>query len=89
MPNIYDTKITVYRGTSYNPDGSPVYWSFCTAFFPSEEEGGYFDGGEYLFDVDENNEIYPTGTVGNAVEYDEVVEYRNYCEMMISERSCR
>ena len=83
MANIYDTPITVYRGTNYNPDGTPIPWSFCTAFFTDEEESGYY--GEYLFCVDENDDIYPTGTVGNAVIIETAQEYKNYCEMIIAE----
>ena len=82
--NIYDTRITVYRGVNYNPDGTPVPWHFCTADFPSYEDGGYFDGGEYIFDVDENDNLYPVSTVGNVEEWTAVEVYENYCVMMVA-----
>ena len=83
--NIYNTKIYVYKGVDYNPDGSPVPFSWATAWFPPEDEGGYLFGGEYMFDVDEDDILYPTGTVGNAAYCDECVEYENYCDMIIHE----
>lgn len=79
MANIYDTPITVYRGTDYNPDGTPIPWSFCAAFFDEEEYTG-----EFLFCIDENGNIYPVGTVGNADEIESEENYNNYCEMLIA-----
>ena len=81
MANIHDTPITVYRGTDYNPDGTAVPWRFETAFFNDENQCG-----EYLFNVDENGDLYPTGTVGNAVEYETASTYKNYAEMVEAEQ---
>lgn len=61
MATIFDTKIYVYSGVSYNPDGSEDPWSFCTAWFDDEDWCG-----EYIFNVD-GDRLYPTGTVGNGV----------------------
>lgn len=82
--NIYNTHITVYRGVDYNPDGTPVPWSFCTAWFSDDEDDGWY--GEYLFCVDENDNIYPIGTV-ESKDGAETTEYTNYCEMLIAEKS--
>lgn len=80
--NIYDTKITVYRGVDYAPDGTPVPWQFCTADFPPYEDGWYGDGGEYIFAVDENGDLYPVSPVGNGVEWGDVEVYENYYAMI-------
>lgn len=83
MANIYNTTITVYRGTDYNPDGTSVPWSFCTAFF-NDEDDGYC--GEFLFSVDENdNSIYPVSPVGSKEGVLTTKTYKNYCELLIAE----
>ena len=80
IATIYNTPVTVYRGVNYNPDGTPVPFRFETAFFNDD-----LWRGDYLFGVAENGELYPTGTVGNAVEVESTTEYKNYAEMMLSE----
>lgn len=82
MATIYDTEITVYRGTDFDPDGNPVPWRFEAAFFDDADSD--FTG-EYLFNVTENGELYPIGPVGNAVVADSAVTYKNYQEMIAAE----
>ena len=81
---IYDTPVTVYRGKSYNPDGSTVEFSFCTAFLDADDDV-YGRGGEYLVAADDSGDLYTVGTVGNAARYDSATEYASYCEMMLAE----
>lgn len=82
MANIYNTPITVYRGTDYNPDGTSVPWVFCTAFL--DEDDGY--SGEFLFAVDENdNSIYPVAPVWSKEGVLTTKTYKNYCELLIAE----
>ena len=81
MANVYNTKVYLYKGTDYNPDGTPVPWTFCTAWF-EDDESNY--QGEYLFAVDENGNMYPTGTVGNAATADEVIVFENYMAMLMA-----
>lgn len=85
MANIYDTAITVYRGVNHNPDGTVVPFSFCTAFFDADDDV-YGCGGEYLIAADEDGNLIPVGTVGNAATYDNADDYPNYCAMMLAER---
>lgn len=75
--NIYNSKVYLYKGTNYNPDGTPVPWTFCTAWFDDDNYCG-----EYLFAVADNGDIYPTGSVGNAVTVDDVITYENYTAML-------
>lgn len=60
MANIYDTEIFVYKGAYCCPDGTSVPLEAVTAFFDDEDWCG-----EYFFAVD-GEELYPTGTAGNA-----------------------
>ena len=78
--NIYNTPITVYHGHSYNPDGTVVPFMFSTAWFDNEDIVGNFE-----FVVDDNGNVDAVGSLGNAIQFDYSIEYRNYCEWVLDE----
>lgn len=83
--NIYDKPVTLYKGTNYNPDGSPVDFSYVTAFLSEDEDiNGW--GGEYLIAAADTGELIQVGLVGNAAGYDTASEFENYAAMMLAEK---
>ena len=78
MLNIYNCPVTVYKGVSYNPDGSLVPYEYETVWVNPEDDPMEC-GGEYDFYVN-GEEIVICGTLGNAAEYESFAEYACYAD---------